>query len=241
MYNLNDKFHDIKILEEHSAKFNKMFNIKDIYEDISFTDKETTCRLIISGLKNNIIPIKYPEFMINSMSFVCLRHVLIQEQGFALLSKEWIEPFAKWIGNKRCLEIMAGCGAMSYALKEYGVNVKATDDFSWNGIGHWNDNDMWIDVENIDCVKAIEKYGKDIDIIIISWPYINKTAYESLLKMREVNPNARMIYIGEGWGGCTANDDFFENIEEIEDELIDYINSKYQTWDGMHDYISLVK
>ena len=58
--------------------------------------------------------------------------------------------------------------------------------------------------------------------------------------MREINPSAIMIVIGEGQGGCTANDDFFEEINIIKDEKINYINCLYETWDGLYDFIMLV-
>lgn len=241
MYNLNEIFKSIKTMNNIMSDLGRDIKIENKYKDMSFTDKETICRILISGLKHDVIPIKYPDFMLDSMSFFALRDTIIQEQGFALVSKEWIEPLAKFIGNKKCLEIMAGCGSLSYALKEQGINIIATDNFSWNVGSVWDTVNTWIDIENIDCVEAINKYGADIDIIIVSWPYMDDNAYKSLLKMREINPKTMMIYIGEGQCGCTADDNFFETMKEVKNKDIDYINTKYQKWYGIHDYIALVK
>lgn len=182
-------------------------------EDIGFDKQEAIVKEIISNLEKKIIPNEYPKFMINSSAFMMLRSAIIERQGFSLVTKKWITPLVSWIGNKKCLEIMCGCGSISYALQQQGVNVIATDNFSWNEMGSWNTKkNYWTDIENIDCIEAIRKYGKDIDVIILSWAYMDNYAYQSLLEMRKVNPNAVMIVIGEGLGGCTADDDFFEAI-----------------------------
>jgi hypothetical protein len=59
--------------------------------------------------------------------------------------------------------------------------------------------------------------------------------------MREVNPNMVMIVIGEHEGGCTANYNFFNNINIINDKNIIKINKLYSCWNGIHDNIMLVK
>ena len=42
-----------------------------------------------------------------------------------------------------------------------------------------------------------------------------------------------MIYCGENYGGCTANNDFFNLLKEM--EPINVINSVYKRWQGIHD------
>lgn len=92
---------------------------------------------------------------------------------------------------------MSGKGTLSYVLKQEGVNIKATDDFSWSKFTSMN---TWCDIEQIDAIEAIEKYGKDMDYIIMSWCYMDNTGYKCLKKMREINPNCKMLYIGECQG-----------------------------------------
>jgi hypothetical protein len=70
---------------------------------------------------------------------------------------------------------------------------------------------------------------------------MDDSLYKSLLKMREVNKNCIMIYIGEGKGGCTASDEFFEAIKIIKDSSFDDAVKDYQRWIGLHDRIMLVK
>jgi len=197
---------------------------------------------IVSQINQKQIPNSYPEYMFNNINKWSLRDKFIKQMGFSLVSFDWIIPLSKWIGSRKCLEVMSGTGSLSFALKQQGTDIMATDDFSWTGQNNWNQNkNYWTNIENIDAVKAVEKYGKEVNVIIMSWPYMDDIAYKVLLKMREVNPFCIMIFIGEGYGGCTASDEFFDSIIEIEDETFSEAVKEYKQWWGIHDYPQLVK
>ena len=199
---------------------------------------------IIEQVKNKQIPEFYPNKMVNNfnMNRHTLRSDFIKTIGFILISNDWIKPLSQWIGNRKCLEVMTGTGSLSFALQQQGIDIIATDNFSWEGSSNWNDNEnYWTEIEHIDAIEAVEKYGKDIDIIIMSWPYMDDTAYRILQSMRKVNSNCIMIFIGEGIGGCTADDEFFNAIQEIEDAEFEQTVSHFKQWWGIHDYPQLVK
>lgn len=192
---------------------------------------------LINGLKNKVIPREYPKDVIYSFGSYEYRNIVIKLQGFPLITEKNLDPIIKYIGDKKCLEVMAGTGSFSYYLKSKGVDIIATDNHQWELSGRWSES--WCNIENIDCVEAIGKYS-DREVIIISWPYMDSNAYKCLLKMREVNPKATMIYIGEWCCGCTANDDFFENLNIINNDYITEANKNYNNWFGIHDRIYLV-
>lgn len=209
---------------------------------------------IISAIRNIVekkeLPDKYPDFMLDKLDAYTysLRNIFIDHMGFVLLSKYWTKDLSHWIGKRRCLELMAGLGALSYGLRMQGINIIATDDYSWkkstNGENSplWDDNKMWTYVEKLDAVESVKKYGKNLDIIIMSWPpYDDVVAAKALKKMREVNPSCIMIYIGEEKGGCTANDEFYNILERIEDESFNLANAKFQTWPLTKDQPFLIK
>jgi len=166
-----------------------------------------------------------------------LRETFLKKGMFALVSWQWVKPFAKWIGNKKCLEVMAGRGWLSLALQSLGVDIIATDDYSWPKYKEWGE--LVTDVEELDTVEAIKKYGKDIDLLIMSWPWMDDNAYNTIKELNTINPDAQIIYIGEGYGGCTASDEFHEHFQEIEDEAFQKTVSGFQQWWGLHDYVSL--
>ena len=211
-------------------------------EEKSMSDEMKNEILNIKELiKNHNIPFSYPDYLIKNWNN-SERSKFIKNLGFTLLSLNWVVPLSKWIGKRKCLEIMAGNGALSYCLQQQGINIFATDDFSWGPDNHWNKNkNYWTKIENIDATKAIEKYGKDIDIIIMSWPYMDDTAYNVLKTMRKINKNCVMIYIGENSGGCTADDEFFNNIVELENHNFYNAVSQFDSWIGIHDNLYLVK
>ena len=102
---------------------------------------------------------------------------------------------------------MCGSGARSYALQACGVQLIATDNFSWQeNASFWYEH-PWTDIQLMDCLEAIREYGSRTDLVICSWPYMDDTCYQALLEMRRAIPVAQMLYIGEPAGGATAHPD----------------------------------
>ena len=182
---------------------------------------------ILEQLRRHEIPETYPATDSNSPIFgaqsldegsLLIRDEVIHLCGFCWLSYDWIRPLAQWIGPRRCLEIMCGSGALSYALQTCGVQVIATDSFGWEkNFSGWYER-PWMDIQQMDCLEAIRTYGPQTDLVICSWPYMADTCHQALLEMRKANPAAQMIYIGEPSGGATASKAFFEAVEPVEDE-----------------------
>jgi len=191
-------------------------------------------------IENKIIPDKYPDEMIRNLTVSGFhrREYIRTIMGFSLLSHSWIKPLAKWIGKRKCLEIMAGTGALSKVLSDYGVSVIPTDNYAWHEI-HFNQT-LWCPVINIDAVKAIETYGKNVDLIIISWATMDDLLYKCLLTMRQVNPKLILLYIGET-GSCCANNEFFNIANVIIDNQLYQNLHNYQTWFAIYDKIILYK
>lgn len=220
------------------------FAFKSIFKHMdtrNYNDKELQQYLeqYIKMLDKKQIPKRVNETLLNERFYS--RDVIIRKQGFALLNEEWIDKLVTYFGDKKVLEVMSGCGSLAHILKTKGVDVIATDDFSWEGIASWNvEKNYWTHIENLDAITSIEKYN-DRDIILMSWAYMDKTAYNCLLKMREVNKNAIMIFIGEGSGGCTANDNFYDEIDLCYENECRDINSSYQNWLGIHDRVMITR
>ena len=196
---------------------------------------------VLEDYENKIIPNDINQKFLNYFS---IRDAFIETQGFALVTNKWIKPLAEMIGDGKCLEVMAGKGTLSYALQQQGVNVKATDNYSWK---RFDFTKLFTDVENIDAVEAVKTYGKDIDYLIMSWPYIGQVCYNVVKELYDINPKAKVIYIGEPYGGCTACDKFFDFFYdlykseygyEIDNDMI-ILEDEYKHWYGIHDYIYL--
>ena len=187
------------------------------------------------------IPERFPDPEGDMYEFYNRDKFFLKSLGFVKISKSWIRPLAAYLGTSKVLEIMAGNGALTKALRDERVKIIATDDQSW-GEKAWFDENAWTPVENLDALDAIRKYGKETDYIICSWPpYENPIAYQALLLMREVNSNCKMIYIGEGMGGCTADDKFHESAIYVDDPEFEKAVKNFQRWKGLHDNPYLIK
>lgn len=239
----------IKEYNETIEVFNNLYRFMTIHLPIHKNSKlkkvdedSLTKRVLylIYQYKNHQIPYNIEDDILHKF---CFRDLFIKTQGYALVTKKWIDPLANFLKDKKCIELFAGLGTITKALKDKGIDIIATDSYEWVNAGHqFANNRFWTDIEMIDALKAIEKY-KDADYFIISWcPYCSEASYEALMKMREIAPNARLIHIGENYEGCTDSDKFFENIEVVDDEyFINNISYNFDSWDGIHDCISLLK
>ena len=132
---------------------------------------------------------------------------------------------------------MAGEGWFSYWLKKYGCYklVSVTDDKSWKvgDIGEFNYLPI---VKKQDAVEAVLE--TKADVVIMSWPYMDDTAFRV---WESLEPGTRLVYIGEGGGGCTADDTFFEAVHshELNDESVEICKGVWLNFEFIHDYPSV--
>lgn len=157
---------------------------------------------------------------------------------FAFVSQDWTKPLAKWIGTRKCLEVMAGAGWLAKALKDEGVDIIASDNHTWGRKQEWV---LVTDVIEEDATISVTNHGEFRDILIMSWPYMDDHAYMAAKQMYIQNPKALILYIGETEGGCTANEKFFEHFEPILDPQFEQAVENFKSWDGIHDYPYLGK
>lgn len=197
-------------------------------------------------LEKGEIPTSYVDAGLNPMmideELIRLRNLYTDRYGFTLVDMTWNKLLVdEVIKDGRCLEIMAGSGLWSEALRAHGVDVICTDNLEWENKSHQQWKHHRTEIIQMDALEAIRTYGKDVEFILMSWPYMDITAYKALQTMRIVNPQARMIYIGEGMSGCTADDNFFEHMDEVYTDGIREANYKYCSFPGIYDRIYLIK
>jgi len=126
-----------------------------------------------------------------------LREVFIDRFGFAVATPDLI---AALVSLGPVLEIGAGKGALSRLLANAGANVIATD------LQPQGDEHSWIDVQKSEATAAIRQTaGRNV---ICSWPSLNGTWITRAARAME--PGRILIVIGEGRGGCTGSDCFFD-------------------------------
>lgn len=156
---------------------------------------------------------------------ICNRHGL-----WIVVADSWIAELALWIGDRKCLEIMAGGGYLAKGLREHNIDVIATDDYSWEL--HSESPGRENDVKKYDALDAIKLFT-DARVLIMSWPpYSRSIAFEAC---NEWNVRGPIIYIGEDAEGCNATSKFFKHFCESEEEHAICIPQ----WGGLHDRLMI--
>ncbi|MBI5438670.1 MAG: SAM-dependent methyltransferase [Nitrosomonadales bacterium] len=89
---------------------------------------------------------------------------LVQPKGiYCFYSRELVGALAEMIGSRSCLEIGAGDGTLSRFLKDRGVRITATDNYSWKNAVEYPEG-----VVKLDAREALGTYAPEV--VICSWP-----------------------------------------------------------------------
>lgn len=105
---------------------------------------------------------------------------LVQPKGiYCFYSRALIVELAELIGKGNCLEIAAGDGTLTRFLADAGVNITATDDYSWNH-----------EVCYPECVvkreaqAALREYAPEV--VLCSWPPAGNTFERQVFRTKSV-------------------------------------------------------
>ena len=145
------------------------------------------------------------------------RDIFVEHYAWAIPDDGAIEVIRKY---PRIVEIGAGSGFWA-SLIQNGIECYDTD--PWDR--------SYYHVEQ----GSHESIRKDHETLFLCWPpYNTPMAYKCLQAFK----GTYVIYIGEGYGGCTADDDFHETLEK-DWKLIE----KYRLlqWSGIHDNLEVYK
>lgn len=157
-----------------------------------------------------------------------LREFAIKRGMWALVDRVWTRQLAEWIGDRWCLEVMAGKGWLAKALHEFGVDVLATDDGNW---ARHSEAPAVFDIVIMEAQEAVREYGQGRDLLIVSWPPYDDDA---VCRVCELWGSDRpVVYIGEVCG-CNAPEEFFDRFEQIEHPQFPMMQ-----WWGLHDEVMI--
>lgn len=116
-------------------------------------------------------------------------------------------------------------------MRKYGTELVSVNDNSWSKYF----NNYFDFIVKSDAVEYIK--NNDNDLIIMSWPdYTKPFAYNIWQNMRK---SQTLIYIGEGYGGCTADDDFHKTVQKY--EIKTNLNENFHAFYTVHDKIFVYK
>ena len=146
----------------------------------------------------------------------------------------WIKTYRSWalpptvdqihelrdiIGNRKILEIGAGCGLWAGLLTCVGCNIIATDLKK-------ESTSEYIDVEPLSSSDALVKYGSEVDGLFVSWGRGHPTQEEFLYFKGDL-----IITIGEK-DGCTSSG-CLDDLDDLEWKILKIID--IPQWSGIWD------
>lgn len=170
----------------------------------------------------------------NYFDVFMLRRKLTAKYSWSVPSPDAIAFIAKH-SNGSILDPLAGSGYWSYVLKQSGVDCLAFDINPPQVEHHVN---IW----HQDVATHVEVTQADVETsaslavagqtLLLSWPPMSDAGARAV----KAYPGDRLIYIGEGHGGCTGDDEFFDLID-TQWKIGDV--HKLPQWSGIHDFIAV--
>jgi hypothetical protein len=170
----------------------------------------------------------FQSFMINSQ----LRQKYVKKYSWAIPTREVIDTIYNATSGKSILEVGAGNGFWASLLTKRGSTIIPTDSFESHG---FTQDNTFMPIENLEAVQAIQAHP-ECEALMLVWPPYDTDMAEKALKAFK---GSTVIYIGEGHGGCNANDAFFNELHKNWDELRTDDDACVPNWDGIHDYLQV--
>lgn len=136
------------------------------------------------------------------------RPELVHMYSWSITDPESVKFVARHQRNG-LVDPMAGTGYWAYVLASANVDVVCYD-HSLPETNDWHkDKDPWVDIEQLDATLAVVKHPDRT--LLLSWP-----PYQSPIGVETINAykGDRIIYIGEGGGGCTGSDEMYQVLDE---------------------------
>jgi len=153
----------------------------------------------------------------------------IKKYGFAILTEKVIQKLKAYAP---VLEVGAGTGYWAYEFQKRCVDYVATDPKPCC-VDYFRGSKPWTNIEPLSAKESIERHpGRSL---LLCWPSYGKSwASEAL----EAYGGDTVIYVGEGEGGCTA-DDIFHSILCDKWDTVDRV--LLPQWPGIHDIVEVFR
>jgi hypothetical protein len=167
------------------------------------------------------------------------REAFLRDFGFALITAEVIDALTAHLAGKRVLEAGSGTGWLADQLAQRGIEIEAAD---WADYRHPRpDADShgypMRTVYRLDhYLDATTLLPGRYDAILLVWPNLDSPFAANVA--RAMTSGQMLIYCGEGRGGCTADDDFFDILASdfaVDEGASIAVNAGHWRFPGMRD------
>jgi hypothetical protein len=164
------------------------------------------------------------------------------EHAFVAYNDEMLMALKKFCDKKKMKvvhELCCGTGWFSHWMRKYGIPLKkAIDNKTWST---YKKEDKFLPIVTQDDAVRFVKTAGDADMFVLSWPYMDPLAH---MIWNAMKPGQYLLYIGEGYGGCTADDSFFSATgahQITNDKDFNKVEKAFLQFNGLHDRPELYK
>ena len=151
--------------------------------------------------------------------------------------------------GRKVLDVGSGACVFGEELKKHGIDLKTLDTVNYKGKEPDPEGGYsFITDYSPDILGSIESQDiSDYNTFLISWCDMEGGASTSVL--RRMKRGDILIINGEGQGGCTDSNRFFDILHAMEKkkkiislkEVADQLNGNSYRFYGLHDYFSVYK
>jgi hypothetical protein len=154
-----------------------------------------------------------------------VRDLYVDSICWAIPSVEVIEAIRSFACGQKIIEICAGRGFWTRLLELKGVKIFPTDIHP--------PKDAFTHIQEMDSVTAVSHYNEQCNVLMCVWPaFWNSSAVDAL----KTFTGRKFIFCGECRGGCTATDDFFDELK-THWKIVNEVNNP--TFWGIHDSVRM--
>lgn len=158
------------------------------------------------------------------------RQHLATRYAWSIISPGDVAWIVGQLDGRNVVEVGAGTGYWAWQLEQAGVDVAAYDPHPAGEDNKYCKAGPYTTVLQDDASSV--KHHQDRALLMVWPPYGGEHARHAL----SVYEGDLLIYAGEGWGGCTADDGFYELLDAEWVEAS--VSPKHVTWWGIHCRLS---
>lgn len=158
------------------------------------------------------------------------RHSMTTRFAWAIVSPGDVTWMVEQLDGRGVVEVGAGTGYWAWQLEQAGVDVAAYDPYPPGEDNEYCKAGPYTTILADDATAI--KHHQDRALLMVWPPYGGEHARHAL----SVYEGDLLIYAGESWGGCTADDGFYELLDAEWDEVS--VAPQHVTWWGIHCRLS---
>ena len=162
------------------------------------------------------------------------RSQLVRKYAWAIPTEEAIRAINRYCPTKSLISIGAGTGYWEALIAASGIEVVAYDSAppSKDKKNPYKHVVQYYPVRR-GTERFVTKYP--YHTLFLCWPcYSTSMAYRAATRSKA----EYLVYVGEGSGGCTADDDFHEYLDRCFDEVE---TVWIPQWEGIHDRVQIYR